>query len=129
MFCSEGKQQGGQKGGAVAGSPIEDEESKKSERKRQRERQRRFDLANAFDELATLLAQVDPEQEMDSPGRRRRRKGSMDMEAESSEGTGTTRLDLIGRSIDYIRRLSDENEELKKIVGHSRDPGGEDKVK
>ena len=37
------------------------DESKKSERKRKRERQRRSDLANAFEELSTLVIQIDPD--------------------------------------------------------------------
>lgn len=37
------------------------DESKKSERKRKRERQRRSDLASAFEELSSLVIQIDPD--------------------------------------------------------------------
>ena len=43
------------------------DESKKSERKRKRERQRRSDLANAFEELSSLVVQIDPDDNNDPP--------------------------------------------------------------
>jgi Helix-loop-helix DNA-binding domain len=45
---------------AAAAAPTADD-TKKSERKRKRERQRRSDLADAFDELSTLVTQMDPD--------------------------------------------------------------------
>ena len=106
---------------------------KKSERKRERERQPRFDLANAFDELATLLSEVEPDEpDADSllnHRRRRRRSGtdSSTADADHAESSGMTRLDLIGRSIEAMRRLNRENKELKRIVEQQRE-GRDEKV-
>ena len=89
---------------------------RKSERKRQREKQRRSDLANAFDELAALLFKIEPD-DAEGPGSRRkqrRRSGATDVsEAESGDAAGITRLDLIGRTVETLRRLHKENIELK----------------
>lgn len=97
--------------------------SKKSERKRQREKQRRFDLANAFDELATLLSRLEPE-ELDSSSnsrKQRKRKNSTDeAELDPADAAGMTRLDLIGRTIDSIRRLHRENLELRQALDNQR---------
>jgi len=105
------------------------DDSKKSERKRQRERQRRFDLANAFDELASILAQVDPDDPENASNRQRRRRksGVEPADLDNADNTGTTRLDLIGRSVEALRRLHQENTELKRLVEQQRE-GREDKV-
>jgi hypothetical protein len=101
----------------------DDDYTKKSERKRQRERQRRFDLAKAFDELAALLSQVDPED--GEPNRRRRRKSGID-ESQSAEidigdtSSGLTRLDMIVRTIDVVRRIHRENADLKAAAADQR---------
>lgn len=98
------------------------DDSKKSERKRQRERQRRFDLANAFDELAALLAQIDPEESEASSARRRRRKSDPStVDLDGADSTGLTRLDLVGRSIEALRRLHQENQDLKRAVEEQRE--------
>lgn len=90
--------------------------SKKSERKRQREKQRRSDLANAFDELANLLSRIEPDDlDASSNSRRRRRRNSADDGAEAdADAAGMTRLDLIGRTVDALRRLHRENAELRQ---------------
>jgi hypothetical protein len=117
------------------GGDPEDQEptSKKSERKRQREKQRRFDLANAFDELASLLARTEPEDLDSSSGSRKRKKRNADeSEIDPADAAGMTRLDLIGRTIDAIRRLHNENLELRQELEHQRRSrgggSGDDKV-
>ena len=99
------------------------DETKKSERKRQRERQRRYDIANAFDELSSLLSQIDPEDE-DSPRSRRRRSSQGDDAPEAIEhpdtNQGHTRLDLIQRSVAALRQLHRENIELKTQLEQRR---------
>lgn len=89
----------------------------KSERKRKRERQRRSDLASAFEELATLVAQIDPDEEgLDQggdsshrSGKRGRRKADDPPDVDSM-----TRLDLIGRTTGVLRRLQRENADLRR---------------
>jgi Helix-loop-helix DNA-binding domain len=84
----------------------------KSERKRTRERQRRSDLASAFEELATLVAQIDPEEEDgDTRGKRGRRKSDDPPDVDSM-----TRLDLIGRTTGVLRRLQRENADLRRRI-------------
>lgn len=100
---------------AVAGG----EPKKRSERKRQREKQRRFDLSNAFDELAAFIVQVEPEAaEADLDGKKKRRK------SEGEDSSGITRLDLIGRALQIMKRLHHENEERKAVIANMRDRGG-----
>lgn len=95
------------------------EPNKRSERKRQREKQRRFDLSNAFDELAAFIAQVEPESEdADLDGKKKKRK------SDGEDASGITRLDLIGRALHIMKRLHRENEERKGIIASMHDRGG-----
>jgi hypothetical protein len=109
--------------------------SKKSERKRQREKQRRFDLANAFDELAALLSRIEPEElDSSSNSRKKKKKSSEEPELDPADAAGMTRLDLIGRTIDAIGRLHRENLELRHSLEHGRrnnrgGGSGDDKVR
>ena len=118
----------------IGGFGEDDPEStaKKSERKRQREKQRRSDLANAFEELGQLLSQIDPEDSDNQHNRRRRRRsGGGDDFDNTGETAGMTRLDLIGRTIDALRRLHQENTNLRRTVEKQRRDaaaGGDDKV-
>jgi Helix-loop-helix DNA-binding domain len=89
------------------------DDSNKSERKRQREKQRRSDIASAFDELSSLLSQIDPEDTEVVPNRRRRRKAGEVAEVDA-DTSGLTRLDLIGRTAEVLRKLKRENEDLRK---------------
>jgi Helix-loop-helix DNA-binding domain len=89
------------------------DDSKKSERKRQREKQRRSDIASAFDELSSLLSQIDPDESEAVPNRRRRRKPG-DVAEPETDASGLTRLDLIGRTAEVLRKLQRENTELRK---------------
>lgn len=94
--------------------------TKRSERKRQREKQRRFDLSNAFDELAAFINQVEPEAgDLDLDSKKKRKKSG-----ESEDTSGITRLDLIGRAVKIMKRLHRENEERKRIIASMQDRGG-----
>ena len=91
----------------------ENETTKRSERKRQREKQRRSDLSNAFDELAAFIVLVEPETgEGDGDSKKKRKKSG-----DGEESSGITRLDLIGRALQIMKRLYRENEEQKLIIG------------
>lgn len=94
------------------------EESKKSERKRQRERQRRNDIALAFSELATLVSKVDA-QDDGSQSRRRRRRSVGEDDDQVDDASGMTRLDVIVRTIEAMRKLQNENAELKRRLEKS----------
>lgn len=102
--------------GEESGGPS----ANKSERKRQREKDRRKEMAEGFVELAQLLAQVEPD-EVDSPAKKKKRGGSDDGYVDP-DSSGMTRIDLISRAIDTIRKLHAQNLELKK-----RSRGDEDK--
>jgi len=124
-----------QNSGAAAEVGGSDGTSKKSERKRQREKQRRSDLASAFDELAALLSRIDPD-DMDassnSKKQRRRRSSSGEAAAEPELDTsGMTRLDLIGRAIETLRKIYRENTELRQRLDAQRHGGvnDEDRVR
>ena len=96
------------------------EPTKRSERKRQREKQRRFDLSNAFDDLAAFIAEVEPEPgDADSDNKKKRKKAG-----DSEDSAGITRLDLIGRALKIMERLHRENEERKRIISTMQDRGG-----
>jgi len=131
------QQQGGEAPPLQAPPPPMDEadDSRKSERKRQRERQRRSDLASAFDELSTLLTQIEtPSGELagggseDSSARRRRRRSGTGDDMEDS--AGMTRLDLIGRTVGVLRRLLHENADLRRRLMEGGGGGdGDEKVR
>lgn len=100
----------------------EGDPSKRSERKRRREKQRRFDLSTAFEELASFMAQVEPEDgDGDLDGKKKRKRSG-----EGDEAGGATRLDLIGRALKLMKRLHAENEERKAIIATVRERNGTD---
>jgi hypothetical protein len=108
-----------------------DRSVKQQQRRRElaeREKQRRMDLANAFDELAAMLSKIEPNEEEEEEekivnGNKRRRKGPI---SETEADTlGMNRLDLIGRTIDTLRRLHEENTDLKE---HPMPGKGEEEV-
>lgn len=109
--------------------------TKKSERKRQREKQRRSDLASAFEELASLLSEIEPEEDVGGgrTKKSRRRSGPGEAparEVDQLEALGMTRLDLIGRTIETLRRLHRENSDLRQSLEHqSHRAEGDDKVR
>lgn len=96
------------------------ETNKRSERKRQREKQRRFDLSNAFDELAAFIVQVDPGSgDIELESKKKRKKSG-----EGEDSSGITRLDLIGRALTIMKRIHRENEERKRIIASMHERGG-----
>ncbi|EEC51549.1 predicted protein [Phaeodactylum tricornutum CCAP 1055/1] len=102
----------------------------RSERKRKREKQRRFDLANAFTELGSLLSMIEPEEsDADASRKKGRRKcvGEVN-EAEVGDASGMPRLDLIGRTIETLRRIHQENLELKHALEQKSNVGDDNKV-
>jgi hypothetical protein len=85
-------------------------EPKKSERKRQREKQRRTDLSNAFDELTTVLSTIEP----DESGKKRRKKSIGEGGDGDGDAAGMTRLDLVTRTIDMLKKLYADNKDLRQ---------------
>lgn len=102
-----------------------DEGKEKSERKRQREKQRRSELTNAFDDLSALVMKMDnadeEEGDGDDPHRKKNRRLSHRSEGENETG-GMTRVDLINRALAIMKRLHQENADLKQSL--SRSGGG-----
>lgn len=83
------------------------DESDKGEKKRQREKQRRSELASAFEELHALLNEIEPCND-------RYRRHSP---AENESSTAFTRLDLVRKTTETLRRVHQENVELKQTLG------------
>ena len=109
-------------------NPGEDEAGK-SQRKRERERQRRTEMAGAFNDLAQLLSELDPDNvDNQSTGRRRRRRGSDSEDFDvTGDAAGMTRLLLINRATAMLRNLHSENGDLKLRLRMGQ--GNEDKVR
>jgi len=86
----------------------------RSERKRHREKKRRNDVNKGFDELMSLLLEIDPDvrAEVEEKSRRGQFKGVL----AASEDNLLSRVDLISRAVDVLRRLHRENEERKLII-------------
>lgn len=95
--------------------------NKKSERKRQREKDRRKEMAEGFVELGQLLAQIDPDDSDGARGKRVRR--GLDDGGTDTDPSGMTRIDLISRAIETIRKLHAENQDLKR----GKNPGADEK--
>ena len=83
------------------------DDSDKGERKRQREKQRRSDLASAFDELQAMLNTIEPAGE----------RYSRQSPSEGESGAPFTRLDLIRKSTEAMRRIHHENLEMRRLLG------------
>lgn len=100
----------------------------KSERKRQREKQRRSELTNAFDDLSALVLKMDNADEEaggEGSSRKKNRRMSARSETHDNENSGgMTRVDLINRALAIMKRLHQENIELKQSLSRS---GGADK--
>jgi Helix-loop-helix DNA-binding domain len=86
----------------------------RSERKRHREKKRRSDVNKGFDELMTLLLEIDPtvRAEAEERARRGQWKGSFG----AHEDNLLSRVDLISRAVEVLRRIHRENEERKHII-------------
>jgi hypothetical protein len=87
---------------------VSQQSTNKSQRKRDREKQRRSDLASAFDELSNLLLLV-----QDFPQAPSQKKAKQEQDT-------LTRFDLIGGTIQCIRKLHRENQELKQHIESQR---------
>lgn len=86
----------------------------RSERKRHREKKRRSDVNKGFDELMTLLLEIDPQVRLEAEERARRGqwKGTFGAHEENL----LSRVDLISRTVEVLRRIHRENEERKQII-------------
>jgi hypothetical protein len=84
------------------------------ERKRHREKKRRKNVNKGFDDLMNLLVEIDPKVRIEAEERARRGqwKGSIG----AQEDNLLSRVDLITRTVDVLRRVHRENEERKVII-------------
>jgi len=108
-------------------SPEEMARMTRSERKRHREKKRRSDVNKGFDELMTLLLEIDPRVRAEAEERARR--GQWKGQLGAHEDNLLSRVDLIGRTVEVLRRIHRENEERKLIIasftrGGNADSGG-----
>jgi hypothetical protein len=96
-------------------SPEDLSKLSRSERKRHREKKRRSDVNKGFDDLMNLLVEIDPKVRIEAEERARRGqwKGSIG----AQEDNLLSRVDLITRTVDVLRRVHRENEERKVIIG------------
>jgi hypothetical protein len=114
-------------------------QTKRTERKRQREKQRRSDLSGAFDELGTLLGDLESDVFRDVPSPttdtsggsagtgsgsvntgpatlvRKRSMGESDHNTDPDTG-GMTRLDLILRAVSVLKALKSQNDSLRQSI-------------
>jgi hypothetical protein len=95
-------------------SPEDLSKLSRSERKRHREKKRRSDVNKGFDDLMNLLVEIDPKVRIEAEERARRGqwKGSLG----AQEDNLLSRVDLITRTVDVLRRVHRENEERKGII-------------
>lgn len=109
-------------------TPGVEDGKEKSERKRQREKQRRSELTNAFDDLSAMVLKMDTADEEDGPdcegGRKKNRRMSARSDHENDNSGGMTRVDLINRALAIMKRLSQENQDLKQSLARA---GGREK--
>ena len=86
----------------------------RSECKRHREKMRRSDANKGFDELMTLLLDIDPSVRAEAEERARRGqwKGSFG----AHQDNVLSRVDLINRTVEVLDRLHRENEQRKQIL-------------
>jgi hypothetical protein len=96
-------------------SPTKLASLSRSERKRYRERKRRSDVNKGFEDLMTLLVEIDPEVRLEAEERARR--GQWKGVVSSQEENLLSRVDLISRTVIVLRRLHEENEQRKLIIG------------
>lgn len=98
-----------------------EEGKEKSERKRQREKQRRSELTNAFDDLAALVMKMDSSEddEVDLDGSSRKKNRRLSGHNPGDDTGGMTRVDLINRALIIMKRLHQENTELKLSLSRS----------
>jgi len=95
-------------------TPEELARMSRSERKRHREKKRRSDVNKGFDELMTLLLEIDPSVRAEAEERARR--GQWKGQLGAQEDNLLSRVDLISRTVEVLRRVHRENEERKLII-------------
>lgn len=95
-------------------TPVELAKMSRSERKRHREKKRRSDVNKGFDELMTLLLEIDPTVRAEAEERARRGQWKGNFGAQ--EDNLLNRVDLISRAVEVLRRIHRENEERKHII-------------
>lgn len=95
-------------------SPTKLASLSRSERKRYREKKRRSDVNKGFEDLMSLLLEIDPQVRAEAEERARRGqwKGALG----SQEDNLLSRVDLISRTVHVMRRLHEENEQRKLII-------------
>lgn len=86
----------------------------RSERKRHREKKRRSDVNKGFDELMSLLLEIDPEVRADAE--ERASKGQCKRSLGAHEENVLSRVDLIATAVRVLRRVHTENEKHKKMI-------------
>lgn len=86
----------------------------RSERKRHREKKRRSDVNKGFDDLMNLLLEIDPVVRAEAEDRTRR--GQWKGNHVAQEDNLLSRVELIGRTVEVLRRVHKENEERKLII-------------
>ncbi|CAB9498994.1 expressed unknown protein [Seminavis robusta] len=86
----------------------------RSERKRHREKKRRSDVNKGFDELMSLLLEIDPEVRADAE--ERTSKGQCKRALGAHEDNVLSRVDLIATACRVLKRVHTENEKHKKMI-------------
>lgn len=87
----------------------------RSERKRHREKKRRSDVNKGFDDLTSLLWEIDPTMRMEAEERTSRLQ-TKGQSGGPPEAALLSRVDLINRAAQLLRRLHNENEQNKSII-------------
>ena len=114
--------------GRANGDTEKENPSSRSERKRKREKDRRKGEKERFQELSHLLSQIEPQEGSRNSGN----TPNNDPDAtstlhrtteatDSADFSGLTRIDLIGRTVEIIRRLHTQNIELRRAQGMASD--------
>lgn len=108
MTAETGKKSGKRTYSDTEDDPTPEDLSKmsRSERKRHREKKRRNDVNKGFDELFSLLLEIDPDVRTEASERA----------GPSADDSGLSRVDLIAHAIKALRRVHSENEERKLLV-------------
>lgn len=88
----------------------------RSERKRHRERKRRSDVNKGFDELMSVLLEIDPDVRAEAEEKAIKGQWKGIGRDGSSEDNMLSRVELIGRAVEVLRRVHTENEERKQII-------------
>ena len=84
----------------------------RSERKRHREKRRRNDVNKGFDDLMSLLLEIDPGVQAEAEERARRGQ----LKSGHDDNPLLSRVDLISKTVEVLRRVNTENEERKVII-------------